>query len=419
MAAATLDPPIDTFENSMERLRESIREKFAELVERVLAREASLLTELDAMFDLRRQQRDECEGRRRELEEMRNQNKSNLNYPELRSMQKEFMRKIEDKIKELEHQLIDSFIHFDWYDCVTLELHKLGRLQLLDTYTLAPKVDYKRKIYYVLRKNNLETIHGQMSDPRVIAIEPKSGDLFISERANNRIGRFDRDGNFLSIVGDLGGSTRMKTPDGIAINDNKDKIYISQYEGHHVQVYLLSTGDFVGKIGKKGRGAGELDKPTGLAINKRNNDLYICDRGNSRIQIFREEIGYKCMFGSEDLDQPNDIKLTGHEVFVLDESNPCIHVFNYENQCLRSLISNGNGKQTADPYCFCFDFESNIYITDFKKNCVSIFDQSGDLLHQIGDQDFDTLSSPSGVAIDIQGRVVVVNKGLAGCVRFF
>ena len=417
MAAATLDPPADIFEDSIERIRESVITKFAELVEQVLAREALILTELDAISGLRRQQRDECEGRKRELEEMRNQNKSNLNYPELRTLQQEFMKKIEDTIKDLEHELINSFIHFDWHVNISNELSKLGKVQLLNTYTLAPKIYYKHKVGSVLRRNSFGQMDGELTDPRVICIEPKTGDLLISEKGNNRVQRFDRNGNYLSIVGGVGGGARMRTPDGIAINE--DKMYISQYGGHNVQVYLLSTGEFDGNIGHKGYGPGELEKPTGLAINKRNNDLYVCDRGNSRIQIFNQDTVFKCMFGSENLNRPIDIKLTGYEIFVLDESNPCIHVYNYENQCLRSLISNGNGKQTADPYCFCFDFDSNIYVTDFKRNCVSIFNPSGDLLHQIGNQFSDTLCSPTGIAIDLLGRVVVVDKSLQGCVRFF
>ena len=416
MASTTLDPPTDTFDDSIERVREIVRAKFAELVEQVLAREASLLTELDAIAGLRRQQREECEGRKRELEEMRNQNKSNLNYPELRSMQQEFMKKIENKIKELERQLFNSCIHFDWYGNVLNELSELGKVQLLDTYTLAPKVDYKHKLHSVLRRNIFGQNDGDIDGGRVICIEPRTGDLFISEKGNNRVQRFDRNGKFISRVG-AGESNRMKTPDGIAISE--DRIYISQYDGHHVLVYFHATGTYVGTIGRKGYGAGELEKPTGLAIDKRNNNLYVCDRGNSRVQIFDQETAFKCIFGSENLNRPTDIKLTGDEIFVLDESTPCIHVYNYDNQCLRSLISNGNGKQTADPYCFCFDLESNIYITDFKKNCVSIFNQDGDLLHQIGSQHSNTLSSPTGVAIDLLGRVVVVDKSIEGCVQFF
>ena len=417
---ATLDVMVDTpgggfFEESIERVREEIRIKFAELLECVQGREAALLAEIDDLFNVRRRQIEEFQGRKRELEEMRNQNKSNLNYAEFRSMQQEFMKKVENKIKELEYQL-DSFIHFDWNSSLLDEIAELGKLRLVDKCTLTPKVEYKDKLVVNSKRSRVGSLEGELEGTCVICIEPKSGNLLISEKRNNRVQKFDRHGIYLSTLGDKG-RKRMNAPDGITVCD--DRVYVSQYEGHTVQIYSFSTDTYIGRIGEKGFGAGQLDSPTGLAVSKKDSLLYVCDRGNSRVQVFEQGGLYKIKFGSENLDNPTDIKMTEEEIFVMDEANPCIHVFTYDYVCVRSLITSGVGKQTDDAFCFCLDLERNIYITDFAKDCVSIFNPKGELVHQIGSPSYRVLSSPCGIAIDMLGMVIVVDRTTFGCLRFF
>ncbi|KAI6655268.1 PEP-CTERM domain protein [Oopsacas minuta] len=413
MATVAVGPEIEPLEDSIERIKAEVRGKFAEFVERVLAREAALLVKLDDIFAIRRAQIEEFQGRKRELEEMRNQNKSNLRYEELRSMQSEFMNKIETKIKELEHQLVNSFVHFDWSSNIFNELSELGNLHVLDKYTLTPKVEYTHKQEVALKRSKVGDLEGELYGPRVICIDPKSNNIFISEHKNNRVQKFDRNGNYLTTLG----NGKMKAPDGIAIHN--DQIYIAQYEGNHVQVYSLLTDKFVGRIGEKGFGRGQLDCPTGLAISKKNSYLYVCDRKNCRVQVFEQGGEYRSKFGSENLNNPTDIKMTGEEIFVLDEANPCIHVFNYANECVRSLITNGPREQTLDPFCFCFDLDRNFYITDFDRNCVSIFNPIGESLGQIGSHTSRVLYTPSGIAIDMLGRLIVIDRSNNGCIRFF
>ena len=412
---AMLEPPGGfLFEDSIERVKEEIRIKFAELLECVQGREAALLAELDDFCNVRRRQLEEFQGRKRELEDMRNQNKSNLNYAEFRTMQQEFMRKVEDKIVESEYQF-SSFVHFDWSSKSILgEVAELGKLLLVDKCTLTPKVEYRDKLLVTSKRCMVGNREGELEGTCVVCIDPKSSNLLISEKKNNRVQKFDRNGIYLSTLGE--NERRMHAPDGIAVCE--DRVYVSQYEDHCVQIYALSTDAYIGRIGGKGFGAGQLDHPTGLAMNK-NSLLYVCDRGNSRVQVFEQGGLYRSKFGSENLDKPVDIKMTEKEIFVMDEANPCIHVFTHDHVCVRSLITNGVGKQTEDPFCFCFDLERNIYITDFNRSCVSIFNPKGELLHQIGNPTSKVLSSPCGIAIDMLGRVIVVDETTFGCLRFF
>lgn len=404
------------FEEMIEKAKTEIRAKFTELIAGLRAREADLLTELEAAAVYYRTQAGECQGRKMELEDMRNQNKSNLNYPELRTMQMEFMQNIESKIRELEQQLLSTSIHFDWDESILAQVPNLGKVQLLDSFTLAPKVEYRDKGHPSIRRCRVGPNDGELDSPRVICVDSRSGHLFVSEKRNNRVQRFDRNGEYVSTLGSS--AVRMETPDGLAIRD--DTIYVSQFAGHHIQKYTILTGQYIGKIGERGRRKGELEGPTGLSINKRNNYLYVCERGNSRVQVFDQDSNFDCIFGSTGLECPIDIKLTSEEIFVLDESNPSIHVFNFEHQILRSLISNGIGKQTEDPYCLCIDMERNIYLSDFKRNCVYIFDSNGKQIHQLGSKSSNLLSSPTGLALDLRGRVIVVDKSKhKGCLIFF
>ena len=51
------------------------------------------------------------------------------------------------------------------------------------------------------------------------------------------------------------------------------------------------------------------------------------DYSNSRIQIVSEYFEYKSEFGKDILHYPRDVKLYKDNIFILDQSNPCLHIF--------------------------------------------------------------------------------------------
>ena len=126
----------------------------------------------------------------------------------------------------------------------------------------------------------------------------------------------------------------MLSPKGVAICG--DIVLISQ-DNHSILNYQ-PNGKFIPRIGKQGKGELEFDCPFGLTINESNGDIYICDRNNNRIQLLNKDFSFKSQFGNNTLKLPLDVKLSKEYIFVLDTSNPCLHLFKTNFQLTRFLI---------------------------------------------------------------------------------
>ena len=158
----------------------------------------------------------------------------------------------------------------------------------------------------------------------------------------------------------------------------------------------------------------EFDIPFGLTINESNGDIYICDLNNNRIQILNQVFIFKFQFGKDTLKSPLDVKLSKEYIFVLDQSNPCFHLFNYNHILLKNVISRGKGKQVVNPYCFFIDQNDSILISDRDSNSIHIFNTQFKLFHNISVSDY-----PMGVTVDNQGRVIVVCQAEKNCLQIF
>jgi DNA-binding beta-propeller fold protein YncE len=66
--------------------------------------------------------------------------------------------------------------------------------------------------------------------------------------------------------------------------DSSDNIYVADWGNNRIQKFD-SNGNFITKWGTQGSGDGQFDEPTGIAIDSSGN-VYVVDRGNSRIQVF-------------------------------------------------------------------------------------------------------------------------------------
>ena len=101
---------------------------------------------------------------------------------------------------------------------------------------------------------------------------------------NNRIQKFESNGNFLSKWGTTGsGDGQFIRPANLAL-DASGNIFVVD-EGNNRNQKFDNNGKFVTKWGTEGTGDGQFEEPTGIAIDSSGN-VYVADRGNSRIQVF-------------------------------------------------------------------------------------------------------------------------------------
>ncbi|KAI6647842.1 PEP-CTERM domain protein [Oopsacas minuta] len=259
-------------------------------------------------------------------------------------------------------------------------------------------VDYKRMIQPIVSVCTWGKGLENLRRPRGVTIDISTGDIYVADCENNCVKVFDCSGKIMLKFGDEEGEGKMNHPDGLAIC--RDRILISQRNDCILNYQV--NGKFISIIGEPGKGESEFDYPRGLTIDESNGEVYICDSHNHRIQILSKELTYKTQFGQENLKYPLDVKLTKQFIYILDLSNLCLHLYNYNLILQRSIISRGIGLQLNCPYFFYIDNSNNILITDYYSNSLSVFNSQFDLIYKI------SIGYPTGITVDNRGRVIVV-----------
>ncbi len=137
---------------------------------------------------------------------------------------------------------------------------------------------------------------GKPPVPLGIAID-SLGNAYVTDDANNRVQKFDKNGNLITQWGRTGirkwsdkdqsgvseEEGRFYHPRGVAVNSNGD-VYVVDSGNNRIQKFD-STGRFLIQWGSPGTGSGKFRKPAGVAVDSRGY-VYVVDAGNNRIQKF-------------------------------------------------------------------------------------------------------------------------------------
>jgi hypothetical protein len=118
---------------------------------------------------------------------------------------------------------------------------------------------------------------GQFIEPRGVAVEQETGDVYVADRNNKRVEKFGPDGEFLLAWGW-----------GVA-------------DGTTSALQTCTTTCFAGL---EGAGAGEFSNAEGVAVDDgllspSRGDVYVIDAANNRVQKFGPEGEFVLMFGGE------------------------------------------------------------------------------------------------------------------------
>ena len=400
----------DTFELEWGRVRQDIQIRFGELVNCLKTREDGLLREMDgilANYHAYRREYKIVREKKLEIEKAILYHQSELTSSRLTSVHENCIKLLNTEMTEIGTSIEPKMVSFKCDSSKMLaELNDFGKL----VEKVRSGIDYKSKKQPLVSVCKRGNGNQQLNYPLGVTADNKTGNIYVADQSNNCVKVFNGTGEYLFKFGDKGGDGKMYQPRGVAIFE--DIIVITQ-ANHCVLKYQLN-GKFISRTGTEGRGELELSYPFGLTIDELDGDIYICDYDNNRVQILNKDFSFKVQFGKDELNHPRDVKLSKDYIYILDVSNPCLHLFNYNYILQKSVITRGKGMDVVDSHFFFIDKADNILITDFDSNSIDIYNTKFRLFRKIP-----VSNSPTGVTIDNQGRVIVVCQAAKDCLQIF
>ena len=400
----------DNYELELNRVREKIKTKFVELIDCLKARENELLRELDNILTSYLSYRGELEKvneKKLALERTKSLHQNELQNSPIKSFHENVITLVNTEIKSIETPIEPKMVSFECDSNKMLtELHILGKL----VEKVRNGIDYQSKKQPLVSVCEKGKGMGQLYWPRSVTVDNKTGNIYIADTNNNCVKVFDSTGKYLFKFGDNKDEGKMDKPLSVAICG--DRILISQVN-RCILNYLLK-GKFISKIVICGNVEVEFYCSYSLTTDESNGNIYVSDYHNNRIQILSQDFRFISQFGKDTLKYPRDVKLSKEFIFVLDESNPCLHLFNYNHILQKSVISRGKGMQVIGPLYFFIDQTDNILISDYGSDSIPIFDREFQLIHKIS-----VSYKPMGITVDKRGRVIVVCQAENNCLQIF
>ena len=130
---------------------------------------------------------------------------------------------------------------------------------------------------------------GQLQYPLGITVH--NNRVYVADQVNRRVLVFYCDGKFSHIIR----SNQLTSSFDVAIND-KNQLFVANWAHHCIFIFTLDD-NYVGRIGTRGSGKGQLNLASGVAVNKEGY-VFVGEAGNCRVSIFSKEQTFIHSFGS-------------------------------------------------------------------------------------------------------------------------
>ena len=263
----------------------------------------------------------------------------------------------------------------------------------------------------------------------------QQGSIFVVDNGNNRVQKFDNNGNFIILWGSFGASnSNFHNPTGIAC-DAKGDVYVVDTNNHRIQKFDGKLGGYLMKFGSRGNAEGQFNSPWGIAVDRVRGFVYVVDSANFRVQKFDlngEFIMQWGSFGNNDgqfyFARGVAVDQSDGSVYVVDMGNHRIQKFDTSTNVLPQLLTKWGGGlgpghasspqaqeagQLRSPWGIAVDSHGDVYVSDTGNHRIQKFDREGNYITQWGgfgngDGQF---NFPYGIGVDAKSSVFVVDSG--------
>jgi sugar lactone lactonase YvrE len=225
--------------------------------------------------------------------------------------------------------------------------------------------------------------NGQLNRPADVAVGP-NGEVWVADRNNNRIQKFDAEGKFQFKFGTKGsGDGQLSAPTALAV-DAQGNLWVADSGNRRVQKFN-AKGEYLAKFGSQGTGNGQFSGygPRGIAIDAQGN-LWVSDY-STRIQKFNANGEFLKVVGAGQFGESAALDAGGGKIWVGDWASHQVSVFSEAGDFLFKFGSAGSGNgQFNHADAVEVDAQGNVWIGDEGNSRVQQFNQAGEYATQFG-----------------------------------
>ena len=240
-----------------------------------------------------------------------------------------------------------------------------------------------------------------------------NGTTYISDIGNLCIHAFDSLGNKKLVIGGAGtNKAQFNSPRGIALKG--EVMYVTDSNDHCVHKLTLK-GDLLFTFGKHGVVEGQLNVPLGICIDAEDR-IIIANSHNNRIEVFSPEGNFSHSIAGNNVvpgkafSTPWDIAVDPWgNLHIAAWGTNAIKVFTVDGMFVRSY----GEKVLMNPRGITIDGGGYVFVSDGGSNSVAVFEPTGKCTHVIPN-----LDAPTGVAVDQDNGIYVVNYGTGSVLRY-
>ena len=266
------------------------------------------------------------------------------------------------------------------------------------------------------------TGNGEFDLPTCIVVGT-DGNLYVTDRNNGRVQKFDPDGNFI-LEWDGSGGNRLTNPVGIGVDDMTGDIYVTDVGDHNIRKFT-NTGSFITAWGDSGDTLTKFNKPAGIDVDGFG-DVYVADSKNHRIQKFTSAGAFVTAWGDSgdstgQFIEPLGVLAHNDAIYIADSRNNRIQKFDLFGNFIMTWGETGTGDgQFLRTFAIAVDSAGVLYVSDADGNRVQRFDATGVFLDKFGEPGFGSgqFITPTGIAVNDSCQVYVTDRNNNRIQRF-
>lgn len=251
----------------------------------------------------------------------------------------------------------------------------------------------------------------RLNNPYGVASDGK-GVVYVSEPARSKIVVFDFN---QQKVSDFSGGRVIRTPMGMTV-DSQGNLYVADQGASGVFVF---SADRTAKV--KLGDADLFASPAYVAVNENLDRVYVSDAKKHQIFVFNRAGKFLFAFGNQgegselNLFSPQGVAIAPDgRVFVADMLNARIQAYDADgNPLARFGVLGDQSSNFEFPKDLSFDSEGNLHIIDSRKAAMMSYSPEGTWLGYLGSGRTSHpvgFSLPTAMAIDQTDRIYVVDR---------